>query len=394
MPTISLPTNAGAVSPGYRRCGTALQLRDVSRAFAATRLSSSRRIIACATLLVALVGLPAPQPALAVRGGSIATATWPAIGSLRSVLLSGPHNCGGVLVSGRWFLTAGHCVGDARVEDPSTFVVTLGKSDLTQASAADRYRLDREIDRHPRYAQRSGLGATYDLALLHLSRPAVQDPMRIVSPTERALWRPGTSALLLGWGRTCRSCSSVLRLRQVRMPILGDAKCSSLERRLFRRSVMLCAGYRKKGGCEGDSGGPLMVGRLGEPVVIGITSGGRYECTAPRHPGLFARLGSPGLNRWIRERIPTVALSAVPAAPRSGDTVELAAAASKPSSQPGAPVYSWDLDNDGAFDDHTGRVVRVPSARAGTYPIRVQTVYSDGDRAVGREVVRVAATSR
>jgi hypothetical protein len=70
--------------------------------------------------------------------------------------------------------------------------------------------------------------------------------------------------------------------------------------------------------------------------------------------------------------------------------VQLTATATKPTSQRGTAVYSWDLDNDGAFDDHTGPVVHIPAARAGTYLVRVQTVYPDGDRAVAREVVTIA----
>jgi trypsin len=115
------------------------------------------------------------------------------------------------LVSARWFLTAAHCISTtkAQVRPPvplepfhwTEFRISLGKSDLS-VGPLDFYTLDRSIERHPRY--RSDWFpefAKYDLALLHLSRPAVQDPMRIVSPSEVALWKPGTSASLAGWGK-------------------------------------------------------------------------------------------------------------------------------------------------------------------------------------------------
>ena len=349
-------------------------------------------------LAIALAALAFPSAAVAlngsptyerqITGGELATTAWPAAGALDT--LRAKADCGGVLVSGRWFLTAGHCVGE-RVDPQSTFVVTLGKPDLDQATAADRYTVDRPVDRHALFAWPEGMAPSHDLALLHLDRPAAQDPLRLVSPSEPALWKPGTSATLVGWGRTCIGCDGVRQLRQVKIPLIDDAACSSLEPNLFKPEVMVCAGEGHRGGCEGDSGGPLMVDRLGEPVLVGTTSGGDAACNLPEHPGLFTRLGAPALNQWLRERIPTVTLSGSPSAPQAGDTVELVAAASAPPTQPGSASYSWDLDGDGAFDDRDGPVVRISSVRQGTYPVRVQAVYPDGDRAVTREVVRVSA---
>jgi hypothetical protein len=106
---------------------------------------------------------------------------------------------------------------------------------------------------------------------------------------------------------------------------------------------------------------------------------------------MFARLGAPALNQWLRERIPTIAMTAAPSAPRAGEPIMLIAAASAPPSQQGGASYTWDLDNDGAFDDGYGPGVTVTSVLAGTHPYRVQAVYPDGDRAVTREVVTVAA---
>ncbi|MDP8908337.1 MAG: serine protease [Chloroflexota bacterium] len=347
-------------------------------------------------LVVAAAALALPSAALAlphspayksrITGGQVATKAWPATGALDT--RRAKADCGGVLVSGRWFLTAAHCVGDPTVDPHDQFVVTLGRSDLDQATDADRYAVDRPVDRHARY-DRDDL--SYDLALLHLARAAPQDPLRLVSPGEPALWKPGTSATLVGWGLTCSRCDSVRQLRQVTIPIIDDDTCRSLEPRGFKPEVMVCAGEGHKGGCDGDSGGPLMVERLGEPVLVGTVSGGTHQCNLPEHPGFFTRLGAPALNQWVRERIPTVALSASPSAPQAGDTVELLAAATAPPTQAASPSYSWDLDGDGAFDDGAGPVLRISSVRQGTYPVRVQAVYPDGDRAVTREVVTVAA---
>lgn len=351
-------------------------------------------VLAMAALALESVGAAAAQARgrqPRIQGGTVATAAWPATGALSGTDLD--PECGGVLLSGRWFLTAGHCVGNqTTLAPPESFVITLGKSDLDQATDAERFTVDRPVDRHHLYFEGKGLVASYDLALLHLNRAAAVDPLRLVSPDEPALWRPGTSAILVGWGRTCPMCPGVQQLRQVTIPVIDDAECHSLEPIRFNPAVMVCAGQDLAGGCKGDSGGPLMVGRLGEPVLIGTTSGGAESCNAPGHPGMFTRLGAPALNQWLRERIPMVALTGTPAAPQAGDNVQLTATAT-PASQAGSAAYSWDLDGDGLFDDAVGPVAQLPSIAAGSHRVRVQTVYPDRDRAVAREVVAVSAIS-
>jgi hypothetical protein len=152
---------------------------------------------------------------------------------------------------------------------------------------------------------------------------------------------------------------------------------------------MVCAGLGGADTCQGDSGGPLMVPRGGEYVLAGVTSWGA-GCADPLYPGVYARVGAPALNAWIRERIPTAAIASTPASPAAGDTVTLTATATKPASQSGGASFSWDLDDDGAFDDATGATATLASVAPGDRVVRVQESYPDGDRALAREVVSVA----
>ncbi|MEJ7798698.1 MAG: serine protease [Solirubrobacteraceae bacterium] len=340
-----------------------------------------------ASLLVAVSTAGAQSATTRIVGGSVAQ-SWPAQGYLRA----GDKACGGSLVSGRWFLTAGHCATDGSTVRPATaFQITLGRPDL-RVAVGESHRVDQVI-RHERYSQGAG-SSDYDLALLHISSPTAppQEPLSIVSPGEPGLWAAGTTATVIGWGTTCsKDCSVSLQLLQATVPVVSDAGCGGAYGAPFRSETMLCAGNGAADTCQGDSGGPLMVARQGEFVLAGVTSWGA-DCADPQHPGVFARVGGPGLNQWIRDRIPTAAIAIAPAAPQSRDAVALSATATKPASQSGDPSFSWDLDDDGAYDDAAGPAVSLPPLPAGNHVVRVQEAYPDGDRALAREVVSVAAS--
>ncbi|MEA2221001.1 MAG: hypothetical protein QOJ35_3627 [Solirubrobacteraceae bacterium] len=326
-----------------------------------------------------------------IVGGTLATRPWPAQGYLRLTASGGTYACGGSLVSGRWFVTAGHCVTNDDINEtvlpPGAFTITLGKPDLTQATSADRYSVDAVI-RHELYSSLPD----HDVALLHVSSQVAppQEPLRVVSATESALWGPGIGATVIGWGTTCASgCPATTQLREAPVPMVSDFTCGAAYGSDFDGATMVCAGTGATDTCQGDSGGPLMVPRQGDFVLAGITSWG-VGCADPSFPGVYTRIGAPALDDWLRSRIPTAAIAVSPAAPQPGQDVSLTATTTKPASQAGTATLSWDLDDDGAYDDATGATASLPAATAGDHVVRVQSLYPDGDRALAREVVTVA----
>ncbi len=347
--------------------------------------------IILASLLATLFAAAAQTATAAtprIVGGSVATRSWPAQGLLR---VDGSI-CGGTLVSARWFLTAGHCAGGPSGPPlPATaFQITLGRPDRTFDPPSERHLVDRVL-RHESYSE-TDAAPDHDLALLHISTPVApaQEPLRLVGAAETQLWAAGTTAVVLGWGRTCAdTCPVSSQLLQAGVPIVADDACGAAYGGAFRPGSMVCAGTGTTDTCQGDSGGPLMVARGDEFVLAGITSWGE-DCANSLYPGVYTRLGAPALNAWVRARIPTASITAAPAAPSSSDPVTLTAGASTPASQPGVPSFSWDLDNDGAYDDAFGPTVSLPPRPPGGYLVRVQEVYPDGDRALGREIVGIA----
>lgn len=326
-----------------------------------------------------------------IVGGSAPTRAWPAQGHLRLVASDGVYACAGSLLSGRWFLTAAHCVTNANgsVLHPSAFTISLGKPNLNQLTPADRFGVD-VVVRHPSYAETPY--PSNDFALLHISSPArpPQEPIGLVMTGESGLWAPGATATIIGWGSTCTNCAPVSELREATVPMIGDSVCSSPSAygTAFNLASMVCAGSAIADTCQGDSGGPLLVPRQGDFVVAGITSWG-FGCADPAHPGVYARVGRPVHNLWVRDRIPTASMSYEPPAPQPGDPLYFSATSTKPASQPGSPTYNWDLDGDCEFDDGTGPTATLSSPATGYRYVRVEVSYPDGDRVIARERVKV-----
>ncbi len=336
--------------------------------------------------LLSATGVAAASDARIV-GGTAPTRAWPANGHVAAVVADGAYFCSGTLISGRWFLTAAQCVTntDGSVLAPSAFTISLGKTDLNQVTALDRFSVD-AVQRHPSYVESPV--PSYDMALLHLASPPPFEPTALVTSAQSGLWAPGAVATIIGWGALCNGCAPVPQLREAPITMVSDSACTSAYGNAFNIMSMVCAGSGTAGSCAGDAGGPLLVPRQGDFLVAGITSWGQ-GCADAAHPAVYARTGRPVLNQWLRDRIPAAAMSYEPLAPQPTNPLYFTATSVKPASQSGAPTYRWDLDGDCAFDDATGATASLSDPAQGYRYVRVQVSYPDGDRAIAKERVKI-----
>jgi secreted trypsin-like serine protease len=267
------------------------------------------RLISAVAAIVLLVAAPAAIGSVdgdEIVGGTPASpGEYPAQGWLILDTPPAPgfdSECGGTLVGSRWFLTAAHCVVGV-----TAFMVLLGDNDV-QLPNSDWYGVS-SVDVHAAY---NPITSQNDLAMLRLDRAAPYQPLRVIDASETTIWAPGTIARIVGWGATAEGGPPVDLLQEADVRIVGDATCQSayeLNAPTMDPATMVCAADPGRDTCQGDSGGPLMVrDSLGAWALVGITSWG-LGCARPEFPGVYTRLGAPGLNDWVMQRHPRAAFN-------------------------------------------------------------------------------------
>jgi secreted trypsin-like serine protease len=310
-----------------------------------------RALLVAVLILAALApSAPAasPQPRI-VNGTPADPGEYSAQGFLLIDLGGGDFGaCGGTVVSARKFLTAGHCVADdsGRPRPPEAFDVFLGQNNVSDFTSANDHLVS-AVELHPDYAEDRG-GHTNDVAVLTFSAPVAFTVSHIIRPTQRALWVPGATARIIGWGTTSEGASTGSdALLEADVPIRTDAVCAGAYGDLFVASTMVCAGAANPPSstdtCQGDSGGPLLVQDGAFRVVTGVVSFGN-GCNQAGFPGIYSRVGDQPLNAWVRGRVSTVDFAITTPSARAGEPVSFSA------TSPASGNFVWDFDNDGSFE--------------------------------------------
>lgn len=204
--------------------------------------------------------------------------------------------CGGSLISPDTVLTAAHCMEG---ETPSAIDVRSGITDL--ADPQGHRSGVRQIRVHPGYDPAT---TDNDVAILQLEHSLPEAPVAVAQTSQAALWAPGTTATITGWGDTTGNSRYRTELREAEVPVVADEDCAAAYGSDFVAGHMFCAGVLDLGGfdtCQGDSGGPIVVDNAGSPLQIGVTSFGE-GCALPDFPGVYTRLDTyftPYIERFL-----------------------------------------------------------------------------------------------
>ncbi len=305
---------------------------------ARSRLALSGAAVALALLVPATASAQSNgsvQPR--VVGGStasIATYPWQAAVVLSPSKLSGNAHirqfCGGVLITSRIVMTAGHCVADTDPDcgpnalsgkppfctpvtdpggdgtsrlDPGDADVVLGRTTLSDTSQGHEYTVQAVKLGTSFNGNYQGDGVPrFDAAYLVLSAPATGlTPIKIAGADEGALWDTGSPEDISGWGSTSESGDTVDTLQAATVDVLPDSSCSSAYTPAYDPGTMLCAGLPSGGvdTCFGDSGGPLEAALQGGGYrLVGLTGWGQ-GCAEAGFPGVYTRVAGPAMRSLI-----------------------------------------------------------------------------------------------
>jgi len=194
------------------------------------------------------------------------------------------HICGGSILSQNKIATAAHCCDG---QSASSLRVVAGAHDIGSNEASQQVMSVSRIVMHPSY---NGNTINNDGCKLFLSSNLALNN-RVATISMCSSEPTSGNCVATGWGTTSTSGSVVPpQLQKVSLAVIPRATCSSNYAGVNTITTsMLCAGgVEGQGGCNGDSGGPIVCGSC----LAGATSWGMQPCAQRRYPTVYANVAN------------------------------------------------------------------------------------------------------
>ncbi|XP_028034820.1 brachyurin-like [Bombyx mandarina] len=199
--------------------------------------------------------------------------------------------CGGSLIHPSKVATAAHCWNDGE-NQAWRFTVVLGSSLLFSGGT----RLASSVVvAHPDWNPNLFKN---DVAVIYLTyeveTSSIIAPIALPSGPELFENFKGEAAIAIGFGITSNDngIASNQFLSHVRLTVISNNICNLVFPFILQTSNICTSGFGFIGTCGGDSGGPLIIYRNNEPILIGIASFGSALGCEIGLPSVYSRATS------------------------------------------------------------------------------------------------------
>ncbi|XP_036356698.1 elastase-1-like [Octopus sinensis] len=231
-----------------------------------------------------------PRVSSYIVGGLAATdGQWP-----WQVMLKGKLNsshttqCGGVLISPKWILTAAHCVYRPSLRNAGAWTVTLGEYLINKPSGHEKNIKPIRIIRHENYSPTGGF--ENDIAMIELPEILDLNPKSVfpICIASKQLSIDLHDCWMTGWGNTEGTADPNV-LQTLKVHIWHHQRCKDVWTGLIGDGH-ICVSSGNSGACLGDSGGPLSCKINDRFVLVGIASWGVTSCRNNDFPDVYSNV--------------------------------------------------------------------------------------------------------
>ncbi|TRY75246.1 hypothetical protein TCAL_01672 [Tigriopus californicus] len=237
------------------------------------------------------------HPLRVVNGWPADKNEWPWIAAL---LLRGRQFCGGSLIDSTHILTAAHCVAQLTKTDVQNLSIRLGEHNIrTRGETALFESPAARVVRHVGFSSDTLYDDIAIITMKNAVPVSMNDTIRPVClPSGQSLYT-GQLGTVVGWGSLRENGPQPDVLQELTMKIWDNDQCDKIYKGVSPagiKSFMMCAGKKGKDSCNGDSGGPFMLGEGNNWVQVGVVSWG-IGCGKAEFPGVYTR--TTHMRDWI-----------------------------------------------------------------------------------------------